>query len=132
MKRILLVEDESDLINILDVVFSDEGYHVTQMRSAEEALQFCQVRTPDLIVSDIKMGPMDGLTMYEKIRSMPKLSNVPFVVISAFNDTAFVKRAKALGVAGYFVKPFDVDEVVRAIKKLLTAPTEKERTPASV
>lgn len=120
MKRILLVEDESDLINILDVVLSEEGYQVTQMRSAEEAMQFCQVTVPDLVVSDIKMGAMDGLTMFEKMRSQPRTNKIPFIFISATSDIASIKKAKELGAAAYFAKPFDVDEVIKTVKTLVS------------
>ena len=120
MKKILLVEDESDLINILDLVISGEGFEVTQMGSAEEALQYCKTTTPDLIISDIKMGAMDGLTMFETIRTMPAFTHVPLIVISAVSDAQWVTKAKSLGAAEYFTKPFDVDEVVKAIKEILT------------
>lgn len=120
MKQILLVEDESDLINILDVVLSEEGYQVTQMRSAEEAMQFCQVSTPDLIISDIKMGKMDGLTMFEQMRNSPNTKKIPFIFISATSDIASINKAKELGAAAYFPKPFDVDEVIKTVKTIVS------------
>lgn len=128
MKRVLLVEDESDLINILDIVLSDEGYQVTQMRSAEEALQFCQDTTPDIILSDIKMGAMDGITMFEKMRTMQKLRPVPFIFISATADASWITKAKSLGATAYFTKPFDVDEVVQAIRTSM--PSAEQQLPA--
>ncbi|MCI0706183.1 MAG: response regulator [Ignavibacteriae bacterium] len=131
MKHILLVEDESDLINIMDLVISDEGYRVTQMGSAEDALQFCKTSVPDLIISDIKMGAMDGLTMFERMRAMPKFEHVPFIIVSAFSDMQWKTKAKSLGAMDYFTKPFDVDEVVSAIKKVLT-PLEKTQPFPSV
>ena len=120
VKKILLVEDESDLINILDLVISDEGYEVTQTHSAEEALQFCETTVPDLVVSDIKMGAMDGLAMFEQLRATPKFERVPFIFISAVSDGQWKAKAKSLGAAEFFTKPFDVDEVVGAIKQVLT------------
>ncbi len=128
MKRILLVEDEADLINILDVVLSEEGYQVTQMRSAEEALEFCRVGTPDLIISDIKMGAMDGMTMFEQMRTMSKLHDIPFIFISATADAIWAARAKSLGAAAFFTKPFDVDEVLQTVRSLVPA---SEQPPAA-
>jgi DNA-binding response OmpR family regulator len=119
MKRILLVEDEPDLINILDVVLSEEGYQVTQMHSAEEAMQYCPDSTPDLIISDTKMGTMDGLTMLEQMRKVSNLKNIPFVFISATSDVASINKAKELGAVAYFAKPFDIDEVVSTVKAIV-------------
>ena len=116
MKRILLVEDESDLLDILDLVLSDAGYEVVQKQSAEDALRFCEDQTPDMIVSDIKMGAMDGFTMFEQIKTNPKLQRLPFIFITATADSSWMSKAKKLGATAYFTKPFDVDEVLRAIQ----------------
>ena len=116
MKTILLVEDESDLLDILDVVLSDAGYEVVQKQSAEDALRFCEDQTPDMIVSDIKMGAMDGFTMFEQIKTNPKLQRLPFIFISATADSSWITKAKKLGATAYFTKPFDVDEVLQMIQ----------------
>jgi CheY-like chemotaxis protein len=65
MKNILIVEDEEDLSSVVGSVFSDEGYNVRTLQSAEEALRFCGQCKPDLIICDVKMGEMDGFTMLE-------------------------------------------------------------------
>ena len=131
MKRILLVEDESDLLDILDVVLSDAGYEVVQKQSAEDALQFCEDQTPDMIVSDIKMGAMDGFTMFERIKTNPKLQRLPFIFISATADSSWMTRAKKLGATAYFTKPFDVDEVLQAIRTSVPPAGEKLSKPGA-
>lgn len=128
MKRILIVEDEQDLVNILDLLLSEEGYQVTQTRSAEEALQFCEGSTPDLILSDIKMGQMDGMTMLEQMRTMAKLQHIPFIFISATGDASLIAKAKSLGATAYFTKPFDLDEVLQTVRTLVPA---TEQPPAA-
>lgn len=130
MKRILLVEDESDLLDILDIVLSDAGYEVVQKQSAEDALRFCEDQVPDMIVSDIKMGAMDGFTMFERMKTIPKLQRLPFIFISATADSSWMTKAKKLGATAYFTKPFDVDEVLKMIQTSVPPAGEKLSKPS--
>jgi CheY-like chemotaxis protein len=131
MKRILLVEDESDLLGILDVVLSDAGYEVVQKQSAEDALRFCEDQVPDMIVSDIKMGAMDGFTMFEQMKTIPRLQRLPFIFISATADSSWMTKAKKLGATAYFTKPFDVDEVLQTIQMSIPSAGEKIPKPSA-
>ncbi len=130
MKRILLVEDESDLLDILDLVLSDAGYEVVQKQSAEDALQFCEDQVPDVIVSDVKMGAMDGFTMFEQMKTIPKLQRLPFIFISGTSDSVWMTKAKKLGATAYFTKPFDVDEVLQTIQTSVPPASEKLSKPS--
>ncbi|MCI0708108.1 MAG: response regulator [Ignavibacteriae bacterium] len=131
MKTILLVEDERDLSDVLGMVFSEEGYAVYHMQQAEEALEFCLLTTPDLIISDVQLGGMDGLAFLKVVRGIGRLHRVPFVVVSAMNDASFVGIAKEFGATAYFSKPFDVDELVGAVNRILS-PQRKHKKLVSL
>ncbi len=121
MKNILLVEDDTMLIEIVASVLQEQGYAVHQALSAEEALRYLESTTPDLIVSDVKMGEMDGFTFFEEVHRMARLKNIPFLFITAFDDYAGALKAKELGAAGYITKPFDLDVVIQTIQTLIPA-----------
>ncbi|MCI0708109.1 MAG: response regulator [Ignavibacteriae bacterium] len=130
MKTILLVEDERGLTDVLQMVFSKEGYHVYRMQRAEDALEFCLMTTPDIIISDIKLGGMDGLAFLQMVRGTERLRDVPFVVISATDNLSFIGIAKEFGATAYFSKPLDVDELVEEINNILL-PQVKTEAPTS-
>ncbi len=119
MKSILLVEDDEYMVNIMAKVLEEEGYRVHKSLSAEEALRFCRECTPDLIISDVKMGEMDGFALLGEIYSTAELKHIPFVFLTAHEESAAVRKAKELGATAYITKSFELDDIIRAIKQLL-------------
>jgi CheY-like chemotaxis protein len=119
MKKILLVDDEEQLIGIMADVLQDEGFAVKAMLSAEEALDAYASYSPDLIITDVRMGSMDGFAMYEQVKALQSNRNVPFIFITGLNDGIDQQRAMSLGVTEYVNKPFDVDELVGIVKRLV-------------
>jgi DNA-binding response OmpR family regulator len=118
-KRLLLVEDEEELVKIVRTFFDDEGFEVRIAMNAEEALVTLESFTPDVIVSDVRMGPMDGFRFLETIRKKPDLKSIPFIFLTIMDDRSSIQRAKALGAAGYLTKPFDVEDLHAKIKEVL-------------
>lgn len=118
MREILIVEDEEDLINILGIVLMDEGYMVMKASSAEEALLLCRTRPPDLIISDVKMGAMDGFALLERIKATESLKNIPFIFLTSVDETQARNRGLKLGANAYVTKPFDVDPLLEIVLKL--------------
>jgi CheY-like chemotaxis protein len=119
MKHILLVEDEEKLIDIVALVLQDEGYDVQKSLTAEEALQVAPNFHPDLIISDMKMGEMDGFTLFEKVRSDDRIGKVPFIFLTAMDDSSTKQKAQSLGATAYVTKPFDVMELISLVKTTL-------------
>lgn len=119
MKKILLVDDEEQLINIMASVLTDEGFAVKTMLSAEEALNAYVSYSPDLVISDVKMEQMDGFAMFEHMKALPSNNSVPFIFLTGLDDRLGQLRAKSLGAMAYVNKPFDVDEFVDIVKKLI-------------
>jgi len=123
MKHILLVEDEEQLIEIVATVLEEEGYEVRKTLTAEEALQEAPNYKPDLIISDMKMGEMDGFTLFQKVRSDTNVGNVPFIFLTALDDSVTKNKAHVLGAAAYVTKPFDVDDFIKLVKNVLPSPS---------
>jgi len=117
--KLLLVEDEEELIKIVETYFRDEGYDVRTAFSAEAAISQLSTFTPDVIVSDIKIGELDGFEFLEVVRSTPSVKDVPLIFVTIMDDRASVERAGKLGASGYIIKPFDVEELHVKINEVL-------------
>lgn len=119
MKKILLVEDEEELINIVGIVFAEEGYEVKKCLCAEAALDLCGGYRPDLILCDVTMGAMDGFTLLETLKASGLLNDIPFIFVSSFDESGAKQKGLKLGAYAYITKPFDIDELMAIVKKLV-------------
>jgi two-component system alkaline phosphatase synthesis response regulator PhoP len=119
MKKILLVDDEGDLIRYIASILQEEGFDVATRLSAEEALGKIASDKPDLVISDVRMQQMDGFTMLEKMKTMKDFRNVPVIFLTAMDDRIGQQQAAKLGATAYISKPFDLDELVGLVKRVL-------------
>ena len=117
MSTILLVEDESQQREVLAMMFESEGYTVTGVSSAEEALTHLTTTVPQLVVTDVKLGGMDGISMFELCRQQERLSNLPFIFITGYNDPEAIERVTLLGSADYITKPYELEMLLSRVKK---------------
>ena len=113
-KKVLIAEDEAlirlDLVELL----TEEGFEVVgQAANGEEAVKLARELEPDLIIMDVKMPGMDGITAAEIIGEE---RIAPILMLTAFSQSELVERARDAGVMGYLVKPFGANEVVPAIE----------------
>lgn len=118
-QMILFVDDESTWLEVVRGVLRDEPFKLITASSGEDALAKVKGRTPDLILSDVRMPAMNGFELFEKIRENPKLASIPFVFMSSLNDYDAMRVAKELGADGYVEKPFDSAKVKSVVTSLL-------------
>jgi len=118
-QKLLLVEDEEELVRIVETFFQDEGYDVRVAMNAEEALVMLGKFVPDIIVSDVRMGHMDGFQFLAALRAMPEMKHIPFIFLTIMDDRQSVERASKMGADGYLTKPFDVEDLHEKIKQVL-------------
>jgi putative two-component system response regulator len=119
MDKILLVEDDSLLLEVMRSILEAEGFKIYPAVNGKEALDLFKSIHPDLVVSDIMMPVMDGYEMLEQVRLLPSGVTVPFLFLSARTERSDVSRARALGVDDYLFKPFDAPELVNAVRSRL-------------
>jgi putative two-component system response regulator len=119
MSRILLVEDESLLLEVMCNILEAEGYEVHPAANGKIALEILANLKPDLIISDIMMPEMDGFEFLASVRDMPNGITTPFLFLSALTGRADVNRARSLGVDDYLFKPFDAPELINAVRSRL-------------
>ena len=115
---VLIVEDSSDTLELLRMIFQKEGARVSTAASAAEALQEAMMKRPSIIVSDIGMPDTDGYQLLEKIRLLPGLSEVPAIAISGYASEEDRERALAVGYLALVPKPIDVDVLFSLIQEL--------------
>ena len=119
MTKILLVEDESIVRKgiALSIDWAEYGAEITDEASnGEEALKKCQSTQPDIVITDIRMPQMDGLEFVKKLREI--LPDTKVIILSGYEDFNYAKRAIALNVSDYLLKPVNEEELVSAVKKL--------------
>jgi putative two-component system response regulator len=120
MTKILLVEDDTLLLDVMKTILETEGYEISPAEHGRKALDLFVAVKPDLIISDIMMPEMDGYELLESIRAIPGMgATVPFLFLSARTDRTDVSKARALGVDDYLFKPFDAPEFLSAVASRL-------------
>ena len=124
-KKILLVEDEEIMIDLLQRKLTKEGYEVSVARDGEEGLKLMREVKPALILLDIVMPKMGGFEVMEQMAKEPELKKIPVIVISNSGQPVELDKAQKLGAKDWLIKTeFDPQEVIEKVKKQLP-PFEK-------
>jgi len=118
-KKIMVVDDEKVLIELVKAVLEEEGFQVIGINSGEECLEKLEKVKPDLILMDMMMPGMSGRETTERIRKNPKTKNLKIVFLTVAQFSEIGRDAlKKLNILDYITKPFDNAELVRRVKKL--------------
>jgi CheY-like chemotaxis protein len=119
-KKIMVVDDEESLIELVKAVLEQEGYEIITAMDGEEALDKLKTMRPDLILLDMMMPGMSGREVCEKIRENPKTRNlkVAFLTVAKFSEAGKGVLGK-MNVLDYITKPFDNEDLVRRVKKIV-------------
>ena len=126
-KRILVVDDEQDLCEILGFNLETEGYHVDTANSAEEALEM-DVPSYHLLLLDVMMGGMSGFQMAKKLKENPVTANIPIIFLTARDTENDTVTGFNLGADDYISKPFSIREVMVRIRAVLRRTAEQNGT----
>lgn len=127
-KRILVVDDEQDLLEILKFNLETEGYEVSTACSAEEALTL-NVGTFDLLLLDVMIGGMSGFAMAKRLKTDPATANIPIIFLTARDTENDTVTGFNLGADDYISKPFSIREVlvrIRAVLRRTASPSEQQ------
>jgi len=117
-KKILLIEDEDVIIDLLQRKLEKEGYEIEVAHDGQEGLDKMKKIKPDLVLLDIIMPKLGELEVMEKKKQNPELRNIPVIIISNSGQPVELERAKKLGARGWLIKTeFDPQEVVEKVKK---------------
>ena len=128
MKKILIVDDEEDILAYLDTVFRNNGYQTCTACNGQEALEKTKAENPDLVTLDIVMPKKSGIRYYQEMKKDPDLKKIPIIIITAITGWGydkegfhkFIKSSKQVPPPeGFMSKPIDPDELLKVVKKFL-------------
>ncbi len=118
-KRILIIEDEIEMVKLLRMRLEANGYDVLVAGDGQEGLDMAKREKPDLIILDLMLPKMDGFKVCGLIKSDTKYSHVPIIILSARGHESDVATCKELGAEVYITKPFEPRELLAKINSLL-------------
>ncbi|PIU83803.1 MAG: two-component system response regulator [Elusimicrobia bacterium CG06_land_8_20_14_3_00_38_11] len=119
MSKILAIDDDTTTLQLLDFFLTKHKYEVTVASSGADGIIKVQEIMPDLILLDVMMPHMDGIEVCKKLRAEEKTAKIPILFLSALTQDMEVMRGLMAGSDGYIVKPFEPDNLLESIEKLI-------------
>lgn len=141
-KKILIVDDEPDIITFLSALLEENGYASVSAKDGTEGLELLRKEKPDLVLLDLMMPKKSGITMFQELRKDPELSDIPVIVVTGVSEVTGVdfrnfmfkqpmrdekKFVETTGLSkytvpdGYIEKPIDPDELIKVVNETLKA-----------
>jgi len=119
MKKILIVDDEPNIVMSLEYIFTKENFEVFIARDGAEAIEIADLNIPDIILLDIMMPNVDGYQVLKFLKESPKLNDIKVIFLSAKNKVSDIELGLQLGADKYVTKPFSTKTLVSEVKELL-------------
>ena len=128
-KRILCIEDEAEMIELMRLVLEREGFEVTGAMGGEQGLKAMRQEKPDLILLDLMMPGIDGWEVYRQMRADKELTEIPVIIVTAKAQS--IDKVLGLHIAkvdDYITKPFGPQELLESVEKVLARLEQNPRT----
>ncbi len=119
-RTVLVVDDSPSIRNLIDKALTKAGFNVICAENGREALDLLGRSTPDMILSDLHMPELDGLSLCRNVHANKDLCQVPFIIMSADGDRAKMRQSLQYGASAYLVKPFNIDQLVVTAERFLS------------
>lgn len=119
MASILVLDDSASMRQMIKVTLGEKGHSIKGAANGVQGLQFAKASTFDLIITDLNMPEMDGLTFIREVRKLPDQRGTPVLFVSTETSEAVRQQAKAAGATGWVSKPFSPDQLRRVVDKVL-------------
>ncbi len=117
MQKILIVDDDKDLLEMVEMTLSRLGYHITTLAKGSRFINVVESIRPDIILLDIFLGDADGRNLCHKMKLQPAYENIPVILYSAgYVPRSTIEHSKA---DEFMIKPFEIKQLLEKIKKLL-------------
>ncbi|MDQ4095572.1 MAG: response regulator [Actinomycetota bacterium] len=119
-KRVLVCDDDPVILRLVQVNLELEGFEVLMADNGEKAVEVATQEHPALVILDIMMPRLDGYQTCERLKAQDETKEIPVVFLSAKAQQSDIERGRAYGVAEYLTKPFDPNDLVDVVKRLLS------------
>lgn len=118
-KKILIVDDSESIREVVSFTLETEGFDVLIANDGTDALKFLDGREIDMIITDLHMPEMDGITLIKHVRAMDAYQRIPILFLTTESQTAKKMEAKEAGATGWIIKPFVPAKLIAALQKVL-------------
>ncbi len=119
MAAIMVVDDTATMRQMISFTLSSGGHDVVTATDGQEALQSAQKRKFDLVISDINMPNMDGISLVKALRALPDYRFTPILMLTTEHEAAKRQEGKDAGATGWIVKPFNPEQLTTVVSKVL-------------
>ena len=127
MSKILIVDDEHDIVELLSYNLEKEGFSTVKTYDGEAALKMVKMQKPDLIILDLMLPKMNGLDVCRAIRRNPETANLPIIMLTAKGDEIDKIIGLEIGADDYMTKPFSVKELIARVRSILRRLHDSEK-----
>lgn len=117
--KILVIEDNDRNRRLVKILLSAKGYEVIEAKTGEEAINYLQNEKPDLILLDIQLPNMDGLTLTKNIKSQPELKDIPIIAVTAYAMKGDREKVLEAGCDAYVSKPIDTRTLPELVESFI-------------
>lgn len=118
-RLILTVDDSSTMRQMITFTLKGAGFDVLEAGDGVEALEVATGKKLDLIITDVNMPRMDGITLVQRLRALPQFKFTPILVLTTESDASMKQKGKEAGATGWIVKPASADELLNTIKLVM-------------
>lgn len=119
MAKIMTVDDSASMRQMVSFTLKGAGHDVVEAADGVEALQALKTQKVSLVITDVNMPRMDGITLVKEIRSLPAYKFTPILLLTTESTSDKKQEGKAAGATGWIVKPFNPDQLLATIKKVM-------------
>ncbi len=119
MKTVLSVDDSASIRQMVKMTLDGAGYTVLEAADGAQGLAQARSKTVDVIITDLNMPVMDGMTFVKELRKLPAYLGVPILLLTTESDAAKKAQAKAAGATGWITKPFQPQQLLDTLKKVI-------------
>lgn len=119
MSKILVVDDSNSIRDMVSFTLKSSGYQTVEACDGQEGLAKAQTDNFDLVISDVNMPNMDGITLCQELRKLSHLQFTPILMLTTESSTEMKLQGKAAGATGWLVKPFNPEKLLATIKRVI-------------
>src|SRR5262245_55305187 len=119
MKKILIIDDEEWLREMMQLALRQKGFEVAEAENGEKGIELARKDLPDLILCDVNMEKVDGYLALSSLRNEPATASIPFILMTGLADNAGMRHGMELGADDYLPKPFTIDALYAAVEARL-------------
>jgi len=119
MATILAVDDSTSMRQMVSFTLKGAGYDVVEASDGEQALQMARSKQVNLVLTDVNMPKMDGITLIKQLRTLPNYKFTPMLMLTTESAADKKQEGKAAGATGWIVKPFNPDQLLATVQRVL-------------